>query len=437
MTDILMPRLSDSMEEGTILRWLKSDGGDVAVGEELVEIETDKATMVYEAEVAGTVTLLAAEGDSLAVGEVMARVGEVVSAPAPSVPEPTQARPATPAEPAEATAVVPYVPPPADPVPAANGSAAATSVRASPLARRLAVRHAVALDAVPGSGPNGRIVRADVLRAAGLPAEEAPARPLVPEAPALDSGPAAAPPAAPSPAPVPAGVGAKGIVTAQPLTRLQSLIARRMAETNATVPDFQVATDVDMGEAIALRARLKELAEDGPVPSFNDLVIRAAALALRDHPRANGAYADGAFLFHERINVGMAVAADEALVVPTVFDADRMSLGEIARETRRLAGRVRSGEVIPPELAGGTFTVTNLGMFGMTHISPVINGGQAAILGVGAMREVLARVDGEIVDRTLMTLTLTSDHRILYGADAARALGRIRELLESPLKLAL
>jgi pyruvate dehydrogenase E2 component (dihydrolipoamide acetyltransferase) len=221
-------------------------------------------------------------------------------------------------------------------------------------------------------------------------------------------------------------------------SRLQQLIARRMADAKATVPHFQVQTEVVMDEAIALRAELKSLAgESDPVPSFNDMIIKAAAVALVEHPLANGSYQDDGFVLHDQVNVGMAVAADNALVVPTVFDAVGKSLGQIARETRALAARVRDGEISPAELEGGTFTVSNLGMFGMTAITPVINPPQAAILGVGALRQTLARVDGEIIDRTLLTLTLSCDHRILYGADASRFLARIRELLESPLRLAL
>jgi pyruvate dehydrogenase E2 component (dihydrolipoamide acetyltransferase) len=242
--------------------------------------------------------------------------------------------------------------------------------------------------------------------------------------------------AASSPTPAPTA-GSKGEVTRRSLTRLQQVVARRMAETKATVPEFQVQTEAQMDEAIALRGRLKALAGDDPGPSFNDIVVKATAVALRDHPLANGSYKDGFFELHQRVNVGVAVAADDALVVPTIFDADGKSLGQIARDIREAAGRVRSGEITPPELSGGTFTVSNLGMFGMTAITPVLNAPQAGILGVGAMRKVLERVDGEIVDRTLLTLTLTCDHRILYGADAARFLSRIRELLESPLKLAL
>jgi pyruvate dehydrogenase E2 component (dihydrolipoamide acetyltransferase) len=247
----------------------------------------------------------------------------------------------------------------------------------------------------------------------------------------------AAPPGDALGAAEPTVTGAKGETTRVEASRLQQLIARRMAESKATIPHFQVQTEVAMDAAIALRSGLKASANGEAVPSLNDLIVKACAIALRQHPRANGSYADGGFELHGRINIGVAVAGEDALVVPVVLDADTKSLGGIARETRRLAARVRSGEISPPELSGGTFTVSNLGMFGMTAITPVINPPQAAILGVGALREVLARVDGEVVDRTLMTLTLSCDHQILYGADAARLLADVRTLLETPLGLAL
>jgi pyruvate dehydrogenase E2 component (dihydrolipoamide acetyltransferase) len=213
-----------------------------------------------------------------------------------------------------------------------------------------------------------------------------------------------------------------------------------MAESKATVPHFQVQTEVEMGAALAFREQLKTLTAGSELaaPSLNDLIVKACALALRRFPRANGSYADGRFVLHDAVNVGIAVAAEEALVVPVLHGADVLTLGQIGKRTRELAAAVRDGTVTPPQLSGGTFTVSNLGMYGMTAITPVVNPPQAAILGVGAIREVLARdADGAIVDRRLITLTLSCDHRILYGADAARFLGAIRELLEQPAGLAL
>ena len=220
----------------------------------------------------------------------------------------------------------------------------------------------------------------------------------------------------------------------QELTRTQQVVARRMAESKATIPDFTLNTEVDMEGAVALRKQLKEL--DRPVvPTYNDMIIKACAIALREHPRANGSYRDGRFELYSRVNVGVAVAAQDALVVPTVFDADAKSLTVIATETQALAARVREGVITPPELSGGTFTVSNLGMFGVTSFTAVINPPQAAILSVGSLDERAVVRDGALVARYTMHVTLACDHRILYGADAARFLARVRDLLRQPLAL--
>ena len=423
MTDVLMPRLSDSMEEGTILSWLKADGEHVEAGEELVEIETDKATMTHVAEASGTLAIVAPEGTSLPVGAPIARLGEGAA------PAAGDGGAASTSETPAGSSGVELPERAAEPVgagaaAAGGGNGHRPAVKATPLARRVARAHGVALEEVDGSGPLGRITRADVLAKAGV---EAPA-----------PAPAAAPRPAPAPAAAPTAPGGpRGDVAVVEPTRLQALIARRMAETKATVPEFQVQAEAVMDAAIGFRTQLKALGGDGPVPSLNDLVVKAAALALRRHPEANAAFRDGRFERYGRVNVGVAVATEGALVVPTVFDADVKGLGAIAADTRRLAEAVREGGIAPAELDGATFTVSNLGMFGMSAIFPVLNAGQAGILGVGALRETLARVDGEVTDRTLMTLTLTCDHRILYGADAAQLLSSIRALLEQPLRLVL
>jgi pyruvate dehydrogenase E2 component (dihydrolipoamide acetyltransferase) len=418
MTDLTMPRLSDSMEQGTILTWLVDDGQPVRAREDLVEIETDKATMTHQADGGGVLEIVAPAGTTLPVG---ALIGRLATAPA-SRPVPAPIEPA-----AELAASAP--------VPAASPAIAASATRATavasgpdrvtPLARRIAAAHGVALSGMTGSGPRGRITRADVLSAAGI--DPAPLRQTaLPVAPPGVNGDIA--PRDP----------ARGEVTEQEPTRLQQLIAKRMVLAKSTVPEFQVETEVTMDAVLGLRASLKQQAREGDaIPSINDFIVKASALALRRHPRANGSYRDGRFDLHARINVGVAVAATDALVVPTVFDADSKSLGEICRDVRELAAKVRDGGIRPADLEGGTFTVSNLGMYGMTAITPVINAPEAAILGVGALRQVLARVDAEIVDRTLMTLRLSCDHRILYGADAAAFLADIRSLLEEPLRIAL
>ena len=380
--------------------------------------------------------ILIAEGASVAVGEPIARMVEAASLTAPAPPARAHAESAPP-RPEPSAPPQPVVAGPAMTGPVGSGNGRG-GLAATPLARRIAETHGIALDDIEGTGPLGRITRADVLLKAGVT--------VSPEAPLARLDGPAAPPAADSSLtsssvpgrPLSAPSPAAGVARRQELTRLQQIIARRMAEAKATIPHFQVQTDVAMDAALALRGELANACDEGdPVPSVNDLIVKAAALALRGHPLANGSYSEDGFVLHDAINVGVAVAADAALIVPTVFDAAAKSIGEIARETRRLAQRARAGQIAPAELEGATFTVSNLGMYGMTAITPVINPPQAAILGVGAARQTLARVDGEIVERQLMALTLSCDHRILYGADAARFLADIRNLLETPLKLAL
>jgi pyruvate dehydrogenase E2 component (dihydrolipoamide acetyltransferase) len=461
MPDVVMPRLSDSMEEGTILKWLKAEGDEIARGDELVEIETDKATMTYEADSPGTLSIVAQEGETLPIGQVIARIGAAGEAPAgdgaraeatkqaeasgngaPSESAPATATAATAEPPAAAATPAPETPAAGPPPSEGNGGRA----KASPVARRIAREQGIDLSRLQGTGPGGRIVKADVEAAASGTAAPAPQAAPEPQAAPVEA-PAAEPQAVPAAAavapPAPASISetgtAKGDISIQELTRTQQVIARRMAESKATVPEFTIATDVDMEGAVALRKQLKDAAETlhGTVPSYNDMAVKASALALREFPRANGSYKDGQFELHSRVNVGVAVAAQDALVVPTVFDADKKSLGEIARDTRALAERVRANAVTPPELSGGTFTVSNLGMFGVTEFSAVINPPQAAILAVGKMEPRAVVRDGEIVARNVMTITLVCDHRILYGADAAEFLARVRALLEQPISLAL
>jgi pyruvate dehydrogenase E2 component (dihydrolipoyllysine-residue acetyltransferase) len=443
-TDVVMPRLSDSMEEGTILKWIVDEGGEVKRGEPLVEIETDKANMTYEADTDGTlIEVKAQEGDTLPVGEVIARIGEAGEAPsggeeseeeeegaeasaddppsrgaggkAAEAEEKAERAKAKAAEAKEALGKGE----PATATKAPGGGGGDGRVKASPVARRMARDLGVELAQLEGSGPGGRIVKADVEAAAknggGKTAER--------EAPKEEAAPAAE-------------AGAKGEVRTEDLSRLQQTVSRRMAESKATAPDFALTLDVDMTRCVELRARLKEVAD--PAPSFNDMVVKAAAAALREHPRVNGAYRDGRWELYSNVNVGVAVAAEDTLVVPTIFDADKRSLGEIARQARELIGKVRDGKITPPEVSGGTFTVSNLGMYGIERFTAIINPPQAALLAVGAlMKKPAVDEGGRVVARDAMTLTLVCDHRILYGADGAAFLARIRELLEQPLSLAL
>ncbi len=497
MADVAMPRLSDSMEEGTILKWLKSDGDEVTRGEELVEIETDKANMTYEADSNGVLKIVAQEGDTLPVGDTIAQIGadggsdagetaaqtdqesqaggaerepgggdeasgsgdepsEAVEAgdEDADAPEDEAERADAPEDEAERVKQPePVATEEKEPEPEDEGNG---RVKASPIARRMAQDMGVELSSLQGSGPGGRIVKADVEAAAqngasdgdgepsdaqpeDAPAEAQPAEAEkrdVPKPPAsLRSSPLEAAGAASSRS-GDAGTG-RGETTVEDLTRLQQTIARRMAESKATAPDFVITCEVDMQEAVEFRKQLKAASGEDPAPSFNDFVVKASALALTEFPRANGAYRDGKFELYSRVNVGIAVAGQDALIVPTIFDADTKSLGRISRDARALAERVRAGKVSPPELSSGTFNVSNLGMFGIKRFTAVINPPQAAILAVGEMTPRPVVRDGEIEVRPIMELTLSCDHRILYGADAAQFLGRIRERLENPLSLAL
>jgi pyruvate dehydrogenase E2 component (dihydrolipoamide acetyltransferase) len=444
MADVAMPRLSDSMEEGTILKWLKSDGDEVKRGDELVEIETDKANMTYESDEEGVLAIVAQEGDTLPVGDTIARIGEGAGGeeqaeePEPE-PEPEREEPEPEPEPARADVpraedTAPEEEREEEPAPVATAEPDVGPdegngrVKASPIARRMARDLGVELSALAGSGPGGRIVKADVEAAAQNGGKtEAPPEAAPEEAPRRE---------APKPAPA-GGDAGKGETTVEELNRLQQTIARRMAESKATAPEFVITAEVDMQAAVEFRKQLKAAAGENPAPSFNDFVVKASALALREFPRANGAYRDGKFELYSRINVGIAVAGQDALIVPTIFDADRKSLGEISRDARALAERVRAGQITPPELSSGTFSVSNLGMFGIKRFNAVINPPQAAILAVGEMTPRPVVRDGEVTISPLMEITLTCDHRILYGADAAQFLGRIRERLENPLSLAL
>jgi pyruvate dehydrogenase E2 component (dihydrolipoamide acetyltransferase) len=282
------------------------------------------------------------------------------------------------------------------------------------------------LSGLKGSGPGGRIIKADVESAEPGDSVGASEEPEKGKAePAKSSGGEKA-------------ETARGDVEHQELTKLQRTVARRMAESKATAPHFYLTADIDMTRAVEARAQIKKGApEGGVVPSFNDMVIKACAIALREFPRANGAYRDGKLELYSRVNVGVAVAAQDALVVPTIFDADRKGLRQIAEDVRGLAGKVRDGKISPPELSGGTFTVSNLGMFGVDSFAAVINPPQAGILSVGAINEKPVVRDGEIVPGKIMSVTLACDHRILYGADGAEFLARVRSLLEEPVSLAL
>lgn len=414
MPDVLMPRLTDSMQEGTILRWLKQTGDSVSRGEHIVEVETDKANTSCEATADGMLQVAVAAGATVAVDTVIATIGDPVAGASGPIASSSAAA--------------------ADRISdgslrsrsenAMRGSGTVTRrVTASPVARRLARQHLVDLRTISGTGPNGRVVKADVLQAATAAAAR-PQTEMATHPPAPDAA---------------AGAGlrqGKGRATALTLTRAERTIARRMAESRATIPDFSLCAEADMSAASALRSQIREVAGDpSHAPTLNDFIVKACGLALARHPRVNSSYADDSVLMHERVNVGVAVAGERTLVVPTIFDADTLTLADIAAETRALAAEVRAGTISPARLANGTFTVSNLGMLGVSSFNAVINPPQAAILAVGAMARRPVDQDGRIALRPAVTLTLTCDHRVLNGADAARFLADVATLLEKPLAL--
>lgn len=402
--ELTMPKLSDSMADAVIIRWLKSAGDAFERGEGLIEVETDKATVVYEAEWDGTLaSILAPEGATVAVGEPIARLANGERADG-GEPPPARAAPEERQPVAARTASAP-----ATSVPVSGDGPRMPRPNATPVARRAAVELGVSLHGVPGTGPGGRITVADVRNAAAG--------------------------ATPAPEPHEPAAG-RGEVTTLELTATQSTIARRMTESATTIPTITVAMDIDVSLLVALRRGARD--EGEPVPSLNDFVVKAAARALREFPRFNASYVDGRVECYSRVNVGVAVAAEDALLVPVVLDADRKSLAQIAADTTRLADAARRRTLTPDDLHHATFTVSNLGMFGVLSFTAIIDLPQVAILAVGgAVRAPVEDGPNHVVFRDLMTVTLTCDHRVVYGADGARFLTRLRELLERPLALAL
>jgi pyruvate dehydrogenase E2 component (dihydrolipoamide acetyltransferase) len=419
MSEILMPRLSDTMEEGVVSSWHKKPGDKVSVGDSLVDIETDKALMEYEAYEDGVLgEILVPEGATAPIGTPIAVLVTDGAAPAPASSAPAEAArvPVTAGAPARTE--------PAPSAPATrNGRSRPPS---SPLARRIARENDIDLSALTGSGPGGRIVRADV------------------EAAALDSAVRSAPPSAPPP-PAPAAAPAPSAQAAQapaedddvervPLSRIRKVTARRLAESMRTAPHFYLTREVDVEELLAFRATLNAALAPAKV-SVNDLIVKACATALRANPVLNVSFTEEHLLVHKRVHVGVAVALEGGLVVPVVRDADRKSVSAIGAETRELAGRAREQKLTPQEMSGGTFTVSNLGMFGVDAFTAVINPPESAILAVGATRKDVVFRDGEVVPRDRMTVTLSIDHRACDGATGAAFLGELVALLENPLRI--
>lgn len=417
---IPMPVLSAGMTEAAVARWLKAEGDSIAKGDAIAEVETDKATLELEAEADGVLgRILAPAGTTVAVNTAIA----LLLAPGETLPAETPAPAPAP------VAVAAVEPAPAEaPVPPAGESA---RLFVSPLARRIARDKGVALEGLTGSGPRGRIVRRDV--EAACPAS-API-PLPVAAP-VAAAPAPAPaPAAPPPAPAtPAYDGPHARI---PHTSMRRAIARRLSESKRTIPHFYLSSDLELDALLALRATLNErLAGEGKL-SVNDFIVKAAALALRQVPDANAIWTDDAVLRLEDVDVSVAVATDGGLITPVVRHADAKGLATLSREVKDLAARARAGSLKPEEYQGGGFTISNLGMYGVGRFAAIINPPQSCILAVGAAeRKPVVRGDAVEI-RTMMTATLSVDHRSVDGAVGARFLAALKTIVEEPLRLML
>jgi pyruvate dehydrogenase E2 component (dihydrolipoamide acetyltransferase) len=425
--DLTMPRLSDTMERGTIARWARHEGDTYHTGDVLAEIETDKALMELLAYDDGVLLqILVGEGESADLGAPIAVIGtegeEAPARPADgdgavgTVPgEEPEPQPADAGEPGPPEAAVSA--PAVATAPAVAPAAPSGELRASPVARRMAAD--AGLDLRPlagkGSGPDGRIVRVDVVRALA------------------GAAPAAAAPAPPQAAPPPDGE----LVEASPMLKT---VARRMAEAKATVPHFYLFVEVETDRLSEVRAELNQgLASEGVKVTVNDFVVRAAALALMENPQFHRSWADDKLQYHSSAHIGIAVALDDGLIVPVLRDAQAKSLRQVAVESRDLVGRAREGKLRQREIEGGTFTVSNLGMLGISTFAAIINPPEPGILAVGAAERRAVVVDGpdgeRIEPRSVMSATLSVDHRASSGADGARLLASIKRRLEQPLLL--
>jgi pyruvate dehydrogenase E2 component (dihydrolipoamide acetyltransferase) len=407
MPEVQMPRLSDTMQEGVLGRWLKKEGDLIHKGDVIAEIETDKATMELEAYDEGPLTaLLVTEGTTVPIGQPIAIIGEGVSVTtAPSAPD----------TPDTYGAPVPSTPVPSTPVPSTPApSTIVTGQRASPLVRKMAHDQGIDLHTVAGTGPHGRIVRADIEPVVA-------SRPGAPQAvPVLTT--AATPPSRTDDDEV-------------PLTAIRRVTARRLTES-AAVPHFYLTSVVDAERLLAFRADINAaLADTDGKVSVTDLLVRACAVVLRAHPQVNSSWAGDKILHHRGVHIGVAVATDEGLIVPVVRDTDRKTLREIAAEARALAERAHAGTLATPEFSGGTFTISNLGMYAVDHFTALINPPEAAILAVGAATPEPVVRDGEVVVRSILKLTLSVDHRVVDGAPAAAFLRELKEVLQEPLRI--
>jgi pyruvate dehydrogenase E2 component (dihydrolipoamide acetyltransferase) len=428
-----MPKMGDAMEEGTLVKWLKSEGDEVSEGDAIAEIETDKVTLELEAENAGTLAqLIADEGQDIPVGEAIAFIqgeGEEVPERDGKAQESEEAEGAEEeggdgqAQAATATEAPEEA---AEEEPTTDGRADGR-FRASPIVRRLAQENDLDLSKIEGTGPAGRIVERDVRAAMERGDAQADGQQA-----------AEAPEAAPEPAPAaaaPAPTGAPGTEIKE-MPRMQRVIAERMTQAKQQIPHFYATVEVEMNELMALRKQLNEqLEEQGIKLSINDFVMKACAVALKEYPNLNSLWTSEGIELHEKVDLAMAVALEAGLITPVIRDAANKTLSAISAASKDLAKRAREGGLKPEEYQGGTFTVSNMGMFGVESFAAIINPPQAAIVGVSSIMQRAIFKDEEVVPVSLMKLTLSADHRIANGAEGAQYMAEVKRLLEHPMTL--
>jgi pyruvate dehydrogenase E2 component (dihydrolipoamide acetyltransferase) len=430
ISEVVMPQMGADMTEGTLIRWLKEEGAEVTRGEIIAEIETDKANVEIEAFESGIFRkALAGEGDVVQVGEVIAVIADrdedisqygngakPMAAPMPAAApgEPVESAPQPTAPPAAAMAPAPQQET-ASPPRSATPPAEQGRIRASPLAKRLANERGLDIARVRGTGPDGRIVKRDI--------------------DALDgAAPAAAAPPTPQPAPAHAVAAADAQVS---MSRMRQAIARRMSQSKREAPHYYLLVDIDMTAAMTLRSQINDAVDEDARVSINDMIVRACALALQRHPQFNTTIEDDQVTRRGAQHVCIAIALDDGLIAPAILDAGTKTLAEIARDAKDLIFRAKGGRLRPDEMSAGTFTVTNLGPYGVETLIGIIQPPQTAILGAGSVMPQPAVRDGEIVVRQLMKVALSADHRVTDGAQGAQFLAEIKRILEQPVLLLL
>ena len=441
MKTVEMPKMGDTMEEGKILRWIKHEGDAVKKGESLAEVETDKVNIEIEAFASGVLRkILVAEGNSAPIGSGIALIGT----PDEPLPEglsggerPVSRAGTSPARTLHDTDVSTTRPAPAAQNATAVVKDAPGRIFISPLARRFAEERSIDYTRIRGTGPNGRIIKLDV--EAVLAQSEPALGTRAAQAPLPVTASTPAPGYVPVDAPVPAAIDA-GEVVEIPLTAMRRTIARRLSQSMQTAPHFYVTSVIDTGKLAELRKQINAYAASDPLPvkvSFNDLIIKAVARALVKMPQVNVSFTEEKLLQKKQVHIGMAVALEQGLIVPVIHNAGLRNILDIARESQRLAEAARNGKLRPEDLSGGTFTVSNLGMFDVDSFTAVINPPESAILAVGSITATPVVIDGQVAVRDRMKVTLSSDHRAIDGATAARFLQEFKRLLEEPFGLLL